>query len=124
MVSNSNKTTLAKLKKRTEFLHVSKNGKRVYAGDYLIINFAPNKLGNMRCGWTIPKYVGSAVTRNKMRRWCREFFREKLMSGWNPSLDLNIVVKRKEKNFFKGVEFATFKENLEKACKKIEKRGL
>lgn len=124
VVSNSKKTTLAKLTKRTEFLHVSKNGDRVYSGDYLIVNFVSNGLGNMRCGWTIPKYVGSAVTRNKMRRWCREFFREKLMSGWNPSLDLNIVMKRKEKNFFKGVDFNSFKGHLEKACRKIEKRSL
>ena len=76
----------------------------------------------MRCGWTIPKYVGNAVVRNRIRRWCREFFRSHLNSGWNPPIDMNVIIRKREKDFYKKLEFSEFNRGLESLVKKVEKR--
>jgi len=41
----------------------------------LAVRTAPNGLGWSRCGYTIPKRVGKAVTRNRVRRRLREVLR-------------------------------------------------
>jgi ribonuclease P protein component len=78
-----------------------------------------NDLGYLRCGWTIPKYVGTAVTRNRIRRWCREFFSSARKQSWDPSIDLNVVLRRNEKDFFKQLSFDEFNQNLEKGVRKV-----
>jgi len=113
---------LRKLRKRTEFLEVSKNGQRIYVGKGLLANVARNNKGHFRCGWTIPKYVGSAVTRNRIRRWCREFFRAAVNEGWDPSVDMNLVIRKQDKEFYKKLEHGSFKRSLRALKEKISKR--
>lgn len=115
-------TRLRKLRKRTEFLEISKTGQRVYVGRTLLANVAKNDLGHFRCGWTIPKYVGSAVTRNRIRRWCREFFRKAVDEGWDPSIDMNLVIRKQDKQFYRELTFDSFKKSLESMRGKISKR--
>ena len=78
--------------KRREFLELSKYGRRIQ-NEHFIAYFSPGQCNRSRLGVTVTKKVGKAVTRNKIKRFVREFFRlnRHCLSGqW----DINIIAKR------------------------------
>lgn len=64
----------ARLRKRPEFLSLSRWGKKIYAPHFLII-IKPNERGEARLGVTVSSKVGNAVVRNRVKRLLRECFR-------------------------------------------------
>ena len=59
------------LKKRTDFLKVSKNGKKVFTKGFIIQKYKrtlPLEQNTPRIGFTITKKIGGAVIRNKIKR--------------------------------------------------------
>ena len=83
----------------------------------MLINYKPNEIGHVRCGWTIPKKVGKAVVRNKLKRWCRECVREFLDA--ERGLDLNIVINEADTEFFKKIKYSEFKDVLSKGLRNL-----
>jgi ribonuclease P protein component len=78
--------------KRSDFLAVSLKGSKVY-NKYFILIHLPNEHKNNRLGITVTKRVGKSVERNKIKRYCREFFR--LNRCTIPeNIDINIIVKK------------------------------
>jgi ribonuclease P protein component len=78
--------------KRSDFLAVSLKGSKLY-NKYFILIFLPNEHKNNRLGITVTKRVGKSVERNKIKRYCREFFR--LNRCTIPeNIDINIIVKK------------------------------
>jgi ribonuclease P protein component len=63
---------ISTLKKRSQFLKVSKNGTRFY-GQHLIVQTLPNDelSGIVRVGYVATRKVGNAVKRNKAKRRLR-----------------------------------------------------
>jgi ribonuclease P protein component len=81
-----------RLLKRHEFLHLSASGKRVQ-NRYFIANFGPGRFQRSRLGITVTKKVGCAATRNRLKRYVREYFRlhrHRLKGHW----DINIIAKK------------------------------
>ena len=64
----------ARLRKRPEFLSLSRWGKKIYSPHFLIIT-KPNERGEARLGVTVSSKVGNAVVRNRVKRLLRECFR-------------------------------------------------
>ena len=64
----------ARLKRRSEFLNVSRAGKKTFAPHFIIIGKI-NDQGESRLGITVSAKVGKAVIRNRIKRQLREFFR-------------------------------------------------
>ncbi|MDY6851337.1 MAG: ribonuclease P protein component [Thermodesulfobacteriota bacterium] len=65
-----------RLLKRREFLAVSKDARRRFETENFLILLRPNQLPQTRLGVTVTKKVGpAAVTRNRIKRQVREFFR-------------------------------------------------
>ena len=82
--------------KRREFLELSKFGRRIQ-NEHFIAYFSPGQYNRSRLGVTVTKKVGKAVTRNKIKRFVREFFRLKrhsLSGNW----DVNIIAKWQSAN--------------------------
>jgi ribonuclease P protein component len=89
----------------------------------MLVNVMSTDLDQIRCGWTIPRQVGSAVIRNRFKRWGREYLRD-----WSKrnqlSLDLNVIFKRCDKEFYKALRHGEFDEALEKMVAKFGRRQL
>jgi ribonuclease P protein component len=73
-------------------LAVSLKGSKVY-NKYFILIYLPNENKKNRLGITVTKRVGKSVKRNKIKRYCREFFR--LNKCTIPeNIDINIIAKK------------------------------
>ncbi|HWC65683.1 MAG TPA: ribonuclease P protein component [Thermoanaerobaculia bacterium] len=80
----------ARLRKRRDFTDCQKRGRRV-AGRWLVIFALDNALGRSRWGLSVPKKVGSAVVRNRVKRRLREIVRR--TRGPSPARDLCILAR-------------------------------
>ena len=65
----------ARLRKRPEFLRVQDRGEKVAQGPLVILALR-SPSGSSRLGVTVSSKVGNAVTRVRIRRHVREFYRQ------------------------------------------------
>jgi ribonuclease P protein component len=63
-----------RLTRKSQFDLMYKDGRRRISGP-LLVHTRQNGLEFSRLGLSIPKRIGNAVTRNKIKRRCREAFR-------------------------------------------------
>jgi ribonuclease P protein component len=66
----------ARLTQRSEFLSLSRHGRRVHTSHFVILSKA-NDAEQNRLGVTVTTRVGNAVVRNRIKRVVREFFRRR-----------------------------------------------
>jgi ribonuclease P protein component len=105
------------LKRSSDFLKIQLKGKRKTLCPWLVLAYRKNDLGHLRYGCTISRKVGSAVVRNRLKRWTREYFRKVAIDGFNPDFDLNFVFRPMSGNFYKELEHHQFIEVMEKSGK-------
>jgi ribonuclease P protein component len=78
------------LRRRAEFDRVFRQG-RHNSGPMLAVRSYPNEAGLTRFAYSIPKRVGNAVARNRVRRRLREVVRS---LPWREGFDVVIVARR------------------------------
>jgi ribonuclease P protein component len=66
----------ARLRKRSEFLKLSRNGRKIQSANFVIIS-KPNDRTETRIGITVSGKVGNSAVRNHVKRLVREFFRRR-----------------------------------------------
>jgi ribonuclease P protein component len=78
--------------KRSDFLRISKHGKK-FSNKHFVATHCTGQFENTRLGITVSKKVGNAATRNRIKRFSREYFRlnRHLLAD---CLDINITAKR------------------------------
>ncbi len=64
----------ARLRKRAEFLKLSRGGAKLHSANFVILTRS-NNLSENRLGVTVSSKVGNAVVRNRVKRRVREYFR-------------------------------------------------
>ncbi|MCG8687051.1 MAG: ribonuclease P protein component [Desulfobacterales bacterium] len=82
----------ARLRKRAEFLKLSKQGKKIRTG-YFIAAVSEGTEKNNRIGITVSKKVGNAVARNRIKRLIREYFRHQKDSVPGTK-DISIIARK------------------------------
>jgi ribonuclease P protein component len=86
----------ARLRKRPEFLRLSRTGRKDHSGNFVVVTKV-NDTGQTRLGVTVSSKVGNAVVRNRVKRLVREFFRRhrrELVRG----LDVLVIAKENAKD--------------------------
>lgn len=86
------------------------------------MNFVENPAGRLRCGWTLPRQVGSAIVRNRLKRWSRVYFRARLKAGETLPVDLNLVFRKTEGDFYKKLSYETFASVVDKGWRQLQAR--
>ena len=71
---DENFTPLERIRKKKDFLHLYKKGKR-YRGKYFVLIYLSNELTFSRVAVVASKKLGNAVQRNRTKRWLRTLFR-------------------------------------------------
>ncbi|PIE64290.1 MAG: ribonuclease P protein component [Desulfobacterales bacterium] len=85
-------TKTDRLRKSQEFKALSKKGKRHFSKLFIII-CQKNNASRSRLGITVSKKVGKAVTRNRIKRIIRNFFRLN-RHFLKESLDINVIARK------------------------------
>lgn len=86
-------TKADRILKRSEFLRLSKFGKKTQNG-YFVAIFSQGRFQRTRLGVTVARKVGNATIRNRIKRFSREYFRlnRHIITGY---WDINIIAKKK-----------------------------
>ena len=106
-----------RIRKSEEYRILSKNGKRLHSDIFIFVS-RKNQFLRSRLGVTVSKKVGNAVTRNRIKRIIRDYFRlnRRLLPD---RLDMNIIAKGAAGKV--GAE--TIRENLFKGFLQIAQQA-
>jgi ribonuclease P protein component len=111
-------TKADRILKRSEFLELSILGKKTQ-NRYFIAIFSPGRLQRTRLGVTVAKKVGNAPTRNRIKRFSREYFRlnRHIITGqW----DINIIAKKKAADLSSEQAFLSLKDVFRNISRSLE----
>ncbi|OPY80372.1 MAG: Ribonuclease P protein component [Syntrophus sp. PtaU1.Bin005] len=81
-----------RIRKRKRYLQIYQRGRRSYSKHFTIV-VSGNELGIPRLGIAATKKIGNAVTRNRIKRLIREFFRLNKDRFKASSQDIVIIAK-------------------------------
>jgi len=81
----------ARLLRRREFLTVQQRGRKLYAGEVLVLGLDAGR-ARPRIGITVSSKIANAVGRNRVKRWVREAFRA--AQAELPPVDLVVIARR------------------------------
>ena len=79
-----------RLRKRSEFLGL-RDSILKFASRGILVVWKMNNLAHARLGVTVSKKVGCAVTRNRVKRFVREIFRNN--RSLLPAVDVNVIAR-------------------------------
>lgn len=111
------------LRKHKEFDDIKSNGSRVRLGGVLLFCYLANSYGALRVGWTVPSKVGTAVKRNRFKRWCREYFKSLNSQEKQLSFDVNIVFLNDVSKRDEELKYEEFKQLMQSGIKRLAKNA-
>lgn len=116
-MSRNTFTRADRIRKSEEYRILSKSGKRHYSDIFIFVS-RKNQFLRSRLGVTVSKKVGNAVTRNRIKRIIRDYFRlnRRLLPD---RLDIAIIAKKAAGKV--GAE--TIRENLCKGFLQIAQQA-
>ncbi|NCN95643.1 MAG: ribonuclease P protein component [Bdellovibrionales bacterium] len=117
-----NRTRLLSIRKKRDFESLRSDGTVIHVTHWLMVVCRPNDSEKCRVGWTLPKFVGPAVVRNRLRRWGRERVRVWDFDQWSESLDFNFVFKKKAADFYKNLSREDFGTAFIRAFEKVRRK--
>lgn len=81
-----------RIRKRPEYLRLGEQGQRLFSRHFIVV-YDHRGHPNSRLGITVTKKVGPAVTRNRLKRVCREFFRTH-RGLLRDAADIHVIARR------------------------------
>jgi len=110
-----------RLKSSRDFEKIKAGRKSIQISSWLVCNFLFNNGKGFRVGWTVPGYVGTAVIRNRLKRWLRQYLVTHPVSTSLVDVDVNIVFRRKTREFYSELTHEEFDVVIENLFQKIQK---
>jgi ribonuclease P protein component len=117
LLSGNAYTKADRLRKRSEFVHVFQQGRKVQNRHFTAF-YCPGQNSASRIGITVTKRVGKAVTRNRIKRIIREHFRLN-RECTQPYLDINVIAKKEAVDLTSEEMFYSLNglfEKIKRAC--------
>lgn len=115
------KSRIKRLKKNSEFLDLRRKGLRLRATDWLQIQFQKSEDEALFVGVTTGRKVGSAVMRNRLKRWCLEFFRTHHLELSSLQGRMNILFRPQPQGFYKELSHEKLDQELQKTIARLIK---
>lgn len=111
-------TKADRILKRSEFLKLSILGKKTQNRHFIVI-FSPGRFQKTRLGVTVARKVGNAPTRNRIKRFSREYFRlnRHIITGY---WDINIIAKKRAADLSSEQAFLSLKEVFKNISRSLE----
>ena len=129
--NSAKKRSVKRLKKNSDFLELRRKGLRLKATEWLQIHYQKSKEENLYIGVTTGRKVGSAVIRNRLKRWCLEYFQKHhtkrpvetdsdikesgLLNG-----RLNILFRPQTEGFYKELSHEELDRELHKTISRLK----
>ena len=116
------KKLVGRLKKRSEFVHVSANGKEWVTQGFILVASAQSQTSRPdlecfpRVGFTATKKIGNSVVRNKAKRILRAISREVLKSSNTPAWDYVLIARKA----LTTLNYKELKQDFRRAIKQLE----
>ena len=76
----------------------------------------------LRVGWTLPKATGTAVVRNRLRRWVRNYLDKNRDWLLDLNFDVNLVFRKPRTGTLKDLKHEELDLELDKLFKRLSKR--
>ena len=125
------KRSVKRLKKNSDFLELRRKGLRLKVTEWLQIHFQTSKEEDLYVGVTTGRKVGSAVIRNRLKRWCLEYFQ---LHHTNKSVEhisdkketaslngrVNILFRPQPKDFYKELSHEELDRELHKTLSRLK----
>jgi len=111
-------TKADRILKRSEFLKLSFLGKKTQNSHFTAI-FSPGRCQRTRLGVTVARKVGNAPTRNRIKRFSREYFRlnrHTITGHW----DINIIAKKRAADLTSEQAFLSLKDAFKNISRSLE----
>ncbi len=116
------KKLVGRLKKRSEFINVTANGKKWVTRGFILVANAQREKSTPdleylpRVGFTATKKIGNSVVRNKAKRILRAISQEVLTSSNTPAWDYVIIARKT----LTTSNYEDLKKDFRWAIKKLE----
>jgi ribonuclease P protein component len=101
-------TKADRILKRSDFIQLARRGQK-FQNRHFIAKYYLNAAGRTRLGITVTRKVGNAATRNRIKRFTREYFRlhrDDLSGPW----DINVIAKTEASALTSGQAFIALKD--------------
>lgn len=95
---------------KSDFNRLRNSGRKMSSCRWLTIIFVPNTAGYLRYGFSIPRQVGSAVIRNRLRRWSREIIRNQVRQIEDLSIDVHFIFRPQKGEHYKNLQLDQLRE--------------
>ena len=110
---------MERLKKRSDYLHIAKAGKRVVTPAFILQVYSRNAEDPARVGFTASRKVGGAVERNRAKRRLRALARQFLTPLACKATDYVLIARQEALRR----PYALMAEDLEKALATLNKNA-
>lgn len=117
----SSKSIVKTIRLSADFKKLSRARRRVSLTPWLFAKVSPN-LDETRVGWSVPRSVGGAVVRNRLKRWIRDFLKRNSESANAARHDISLVFSCKPGADLKGLSRKELDFELERLFKILSKR--
>ncbi len=107
------------LSRKIDFDNIRSQGRKLSSNRWLLVIYRNNDLGFLRYGFSLTRKLGSAVTRNRLKRWSREFLKKKIKEGQDLSVDTHFIFRPTDQEFYRNLQFADFEKDLEAMYRKM-----
>jgi ribonuclease P protein component len=114
-----NNGRLRTLTTRFDFLQLNKKGKKLRPAPWLTVSALARPGEGPRFGWVLPRAVGNAVIRNRLRRWVKAYVRERLSKGDSFDGDICFVFRKAPVDFYRQLKYREFEPMLRQVCDRV-----